>query len=59
MRTLSAAFGVLVTSLGFLLDVAIWLAVVVGPFVFVGWGLRKVWGGMRGKGERKQVNQNE
>jgi hypothetical protein len=44
MRTLSAAFGVLVTLLGFLLDVAIWVTVVVGPFVFVGWGARKLWG---------------
>ena len=38
MRTLSTAFGVLAALLGFLFDVAIWLAVVVVPFVFAGWG---------------------
>mgnify|MGYP001200810061 CR=1 FL=1 len=43
MRTLASAFGVLALLLGFLLDVAIWLTVVVGPFVFVGWGVRKLW----------------
>jgi hypothetical protein len=41
-RTLSAAFGVLVGLLGFLLDVAIWLVVVGGPFVLIGWGIRRV-----------------
>ena len=60
MRTLSAAFGVLVTLLGFLLDIAIWLTVVVGPFVFVGWGVRKVWRGMwEGKGERKEAGESK
>ncbi len=47
MRTLASAFGVLVTLLGILLDIAIWLTVVVGPFVFVGWGAKKIWNGMR------------
>jgi hypothetical protein len=60
MRTLSAAFGVLVGLLEFLLDVAIWLTVVVGPFMFVGWGVRKVWRGRQeGKGERKQAGESK
>lgn len=42
MRTLSTAFGVLVSLLGFLLDVTIWLVVVGGPFVLIGWGIRRL-----------------
>lgn len=42
MQTLSSAFGVLVGLLSFLLDIAIWLTVVVGPFVLIGWVLRRV-----------------
>ncbi|HNB51341.1 MAG TPA: DUF4349 domain-containing protein [Anaerolineales bacterium] len=42
LRTFSAAFGVLVGLLGFLLDVAIWLVVVVGPFLLIGWGIRRL-----------------
>ena len=51
MRTFSAAFGVLVSLLAFLLDVAIWLTVVVGPFVFVAWGVKQV---LRGRGEKER-----
>ncbi len=59
MRTLSVAFGVLATLLGFLLDVVIWLAVVVGPFVLMGWGVRKAWrskGAKTVKGGREDVD---
>jgi hypothetical protein len=42
IRTLSVAFAVLVNILGFLLDIAIWLIVLFGPFVLVGWGVRRV-----------------
>lgn len=45
LRTFSAAFGVLVGLLGFLLDIAIWLVVVVGPFLLIGWGIKKIWQG--------------
>ncbi|GAB4578356.1 MAG: hypothetical protein Fur0022_10910 [Anaerolineales bacterium] len=45
IRTLSTAIGVLVMLLGFLLDVAIWLTVVVGPFILIGWVIRRL---MRG-----------
>jgi len=51
MRTLSAAFAVLAGLLGFLLDVAIWLTVVVGPFVFVGWGVKRI---LRGSGNKEK-----
>lgn len=54
MQTLSAAFSVLVTLLGFLLDVTIWLTVVVGPFMLVGWGIRRwVKGSMRAEKKEK------
>jgi len=59
MRTLSAAFGVLVSLLGFLLDVAIWLTVVVGSFVFVGWGVKEVLLGKREKEKRGQGDESK
>ena len=42
LRTLSGAWNVFVTIFGFLVDVVIWVAVVVGPFVALAWVLRRV-----------------
>ncbi|MBN2147543.1 MAG: DUF4349 domain-containing protein [Anaerolineales bacterium] len=39
-RTLENAFGVFLSIFGFLADVIIWVAVVVGPFVLIGLGIR-------------------
>lgn len=39
LRTLSNAFDVSLSILGFLTDVLIWIVVVLGPFVLIGWGL--------------------
>ncbi len=41
-RTFAKAFGVFTSLFGFLLDVAIWLTVVVGPFVLLGLGIKKL-----------------
>ena len=56
MRTFASAFGVLVGILGFLLDVAIWLLVVVGPFVGVGWGVKALWRRNRRMIETRESN---
>ncbi len=37
LHTLSSAFNVFVSIFGFLTDILIWLVVVVGPFVIIGW----------------------
>jgi len=37
-HTLQSALRVCVTIFGFLVDILIWLLVVVGPFVLLGWG---------------------
>lgn len=42
VRTLERAWQVFLTIFGFLLDVVIWVAVVAGPFVLIGWGIRKL-----------------
>ena len=42
-RTLARALGVSVTVFGFLADIVIWLVVVGGPFVVLGWGARALW----------------
>jgi len=42
VRTFEKAWDVFVSIFGFLLDVVIWVAVVAGPFVLVGWGIKKL-----------------
>lgn len=37
VATFEKAFGVFVSIFGFLLDIAIWMIVVVGPFILIGW----------------------
>ncbi|MBN2550223.1 MAG: hypothetical protein JXB15_13755 [Anaerolineales bacterium] len=41
-RTLRSALGVFLSIFGFLADIIIWLLVVVGPFVLLGWGGMKL-----------------
>jgi len=38
-RTIANAFAVFVTIFGFLADLVLWLAIVLGPFALIGWGL--------------------
>ena len=42
-NTFEQAFGVASALFRFLLDAVIWIVVVVGPFVLLGWGARKLW----------------
>ncbi len=42
-RTFESAFGVFAALFTFLVDVVIWVAVVVGPFVLMGLGVRALW----------------
>ncbi|MBN1667984.1 MAG: DUF4349 domain-containing protein [Anaerolineales bacterium] len=49
LQTLLQAGSVLAHILGFLLDVLIWVAVLVGPFWLAGWAVRRVW---RGRGRK-------
>jgi hypothetical protein len=37
LRTLRSAWGILISILGFLTDILIWIGVVAGPFLFLGW----------------------
>lgn len=39
LHTLRSAVGVFIRIFGFLADIAIWLVVVAGPFILLGWGL--------------------
>jgi hypothetical protein len=39
-RTFERAFGVFASIFTFLVDVVIWAAVIIGPFVLAGWGAR-------------------
>jgi len=41
-RTILNAWDVFTTLFGFLLDVIIWIVVVLGPFVLMGWLARKI-----------------
>jgi len=41
IRTFEKAWAVLTTIFGFLLDILIWITVVVGPFILIGWGVKK------------------
>ena len=40
VRTFGRAWNVFVSIFGFLLDIVIWVIVVVGPFLLIGWGIR-------------------
>lgn len=42
LRTLERAWDVFLAIFGFLLDVVIWVTVVAGPFILIGWGIRKL-----------------
>ena len=42
VRTFERAWDVFVSVFGFLLDIVIWVAVVAGPFVIMGWGVKKL-----------------
>jgi len=42
VRTLEKAWGVFVSIFGFLLDVIIWVVVVAGPFILIGWGVKRL-----------------
>jgi hypothetical protein len=42
MNTLNSAFSVFVSIFGFLLDVLIWIVVVIGPFILIGWGVKAI-----------------
>jgi hypothetical protein len=39
MQTFQRAFGVFVNIFGFLVDIVIWVGVVIGPFLLIGWGI--------------------
>jgi hypothetical protein len=41
VRTFEKAWAVLTTIFGFLLDILIWITVVAGPFILIGWVLKK------------------
>ena len=43
VRTFQRAWEVFISIFGFLLDIVIWVVVVVGPFVLIGWGVQKVY----------------
>ena len=42
LRTIEKAWGVFVSIFGFLLDIFIWVIVVVGPFVLIGLGAKRL-----------------
>jgi uncharacterized protein DUF4349 len=42
MRTFEQAFGIFASIFTFLVDIVIWLAVIVGPFVLMGFGARSL-----------------
>ena len=48
-RTFIQAWGVFAAIFGFLLDAVIWIVVVMGPFVLMGWGLIKFIGWRKSK----------
>jgi hypothetical protein len=48
-RTFEQAFGVFTALFTFLVDLVIWVAVVIGPFVLMGLGLRALLHRMRGR----------
>ena len=48
-RTLANALGVFISIFGFIVNAAIWIVVVVGPFVAIGWGVTRLMKRFRGK----------
>jgi hypothetical protein len=42
IQTYKRAFAVFASIFGFLVDIAIWLVVVAGPFVLIGWGVLQI-----------------
>ncbi|NPV78027.1 MAG: hypothetical protein HPY59_16825 [Anaerolineae bacterium] len=48
-RTLQASWRVFTAIFGFLVDVIIWVAVVVGPFALAGWGIAALVRRLRGR----------
>jgi hypothetical protein len=42
LQTLERAFGVSLAIFGFLVDVLIWVIVIGGPFLLLGWGLKRL-----------------
>ena len=41
VRTFEKAWGVFISIFGVLLDMVIWVAVVAGPFLLIGWGIKR------------------
>jgi hypothetical protein len=41
VRTFEKAWGFFLSIFGFILDILIWIVVVIGPFVLIGWGIKK------------------
>ena len=42
VRTIEKAFGVFISIFGFILDILIWAIIVLGPFVLIGLGIRRL-----------------
>jgi hypothetical protein len=42
LNTIEKAFGVFVSIFGFLLDILIWVIIVIGPFVLIGLGIKRL-----------------
>jgi hypothetical protein len=42
LNTFEKAFGVFISIFGFILDILIWVIIVVGPFVLIGLGIRRL-----------------
>jgi len=42
VRTFQKAWTVFISIFGFFVDIVIWVAVVAGPFVMIGWGIKKL-----------------
>ena len=41
VRTFEKAWGFFLSIFGFILDIVIWILVVAGPFVLIGWGIKR------------------
>jgi hypothetical protein len=42
LNTIEKAFGVFISIFGFVLDILIWAIIVVGPFILIGSGIRRL-----------------
>lgn len=49
LRTLHSAWGIFVSILGFFVDILIWVGVVVGPFLLMAWGVKRLLQRKKGK----------